>query len=245
MGFVQKAFQLFSKYLLFLGDFNAHSPLWGYPREDERGRILINFSFRNNLIILNDPSSLPTFQLPHIHGWPDISLCSVDLFPELQDWQVLDFPTDNHSLLGDHRPIQITLSPRLKDPPRRRYRTKDVPLGGFLDQLHSDLNKNNFSFQIQNNETQQSFDQKLKTFTQYIIESAENHLKKRKTFHTPRISWWSLDLKIKRNKMRAVYKKTKLQNSTDQDVLNLKNKSGLQKSSQGSEKGGMDEVLPR
>ena len=48
LSFTQKAFPMFSKYLLFVGDFNAHSPLWGYPRDDERGRILANFSFHNN-----------------------------------------------------------------------------------------------------------------------------------------------------------------------------------------------------
>lgn len=43
-----------SQHCLTLGDFNAHDPLWGYSREDARGRLLIDFVLANCLVVLND-----------------------------------------------------------------------------------------------------------------------------------------------------------------------------------------------
>ena len=73
-------YHLFNNNLFLFGDLNAHSPLWGYSNQDQRGTLLINFIIKNYLIILNDPNSLPTFELPHIKGWPDISLASLSAY---------------------------------------------------------------------------------------------------------------------------------------------------------------------
>ena len=224
---IQRAFALFSKYFLLLGDLNAHSPLWGYPREDERGRILVNFTLLNHLIVLNDPDSLPTFELPHIHGWPDISLCSLSLFPMVQDWKVLDFTSDNHSILGDHRPIHLSLSPHISDLPRRRYRTKNVPLSAFSNLLQTKISDSNFSFPTGNSLSIDTLDTHLLQFTKLITSTADETLKKRKSFHTPRISWWTPDLRSKRNLVRALYKKSKQPNSLQEDTTKFKKARAL------------------
>jgi len=41
---------------LIMGDFNAHSPVWGGDNLDARGRIIEEFVSNNNLCILNDKS---------------------------------------------------------------------------------------------------------------------------------------------------------------------------------------------
>lgn len=51
-----------SNYCLTLGDFNAHDPLWGYAREDARGRLLVDFILVDSLVILNDPACQPTYE---------------------------------------------------------------------------------------------------------------------------------------------------------------------------------------
>ena len=38
---IDAAFHKFSKSLLLFGDLNAHSPLWGYPHQDQKGTILL------------------------------------------------------------------------------------------------------------------------------------------------------------------------------------------------------------
>lgn len=46
---------------IILGDFNAKSPLWGKRSLDQRGIEVIHFMNRNDIYILNDPNSIPTF----------------------------------------------------------------------------------------------------------------------------------------------------------------------------------------
>ena len=48
--------------LLYMVDFNAHSPLWDYSREDTTGRLFTEFITMHHLIIINDPQCLPTYE---------------------------------------------------------------------------------------------------------------------------------------------------------------------------------------
>lgn len=49
---------------VIIGDFNSRSPLWG-PREiDERGEHVLTFINSQNIIIINRPDSLPTYDGP-------------------------------------------------------------------------------------------------------------------------------------------------------------------------------------
>ena len=144
------------------------------------------------------------------------------MFPLVQDWKVLDFTSDNHSILGDHRPIHISLSPSIPDLPRRRYRTKNKPLSRFVSTLFSNLSDSNFSFPADSSLSIDSIDRSLLQFTQSIISAADNSLKKRKSSYTPRISWWTPELRSKRNCVRALYKKSKLPASTQEDTQRFK-----------------------
>ena len=42
--------------VLIMGDFNAHSPVWGGDKLDARGRMIEQFVSNNNLCILNNKS---------------------------------------------------------------------------------------------------------------------------------------------------------------------------------------------
>ena len=224
---IQNSFKHLSDNLIFVGDFNAHSPLWSYPREDQRGRTLVDFTILNQLIILNDPASRPTFELPHIRGWPDVSLSSISMFSQVISWEVQDFPSDNHSLLGDHRPITIDLSLKIPELPRRRYRTKNVPLNPFIHHLKKQW-KENPPFPFHDSSlTPMDIDILITNLTDQIIHSANATLKKRKAYYTPKIHWWNQNLRIKRNKLKALYKRTKQPFSTPQDILNFKRERAL------------------
>src|SRR6266516_5737769 len=87
--------------ILLLGDFNAHSPLWGCNALDDRGKICEDLINRHNLCILN--SKTPT----HLHSATgsrtaiDLSICDHSLMLDLS-WTVHD------DLCGsDHFPIII------------------------------------------------------------------------------------------------------------------------------------------
>lgn len=131
-----------------MGDFNAHSSLWGCPRDDDRGNHLLNQMHRLHLISVNDPHCLPTFAATHIKGWPDVTLSSLSFFRTITSWSVED---DMH--YGDHRLITTKLDTKIPKLPKRRYRRKEVSFTGFNHQFSSDLDKNNFNFEQINNQT--------------------------------------------------------------------------------------------
>jgi len=87
--------------ILLLGDFNAHSPLWGCNALDNRGKICEDLINRHNLCILN--SKTPTY-LHSATGSKtsiDLSICDHSLMLDLS-WSVHD------DLCGsDHFPIII------------------------------------------------------------------------------------------------------------------------------------------
>ena len=103
----------FSKTVL-AGDFNGHSPLWGYVDTDNTGKKIEELCNSTNLCLLQDENSPPSL-LHRCHGTlhrPDLTLVSGDL--------------ENHSseelledISSDHRPILTKISII-----KRRIRTK-------------------------------------------------------------------------------------------------------------------------
>ena len=84
---------------LLLGDFNAHSPVWGDSRRDGRGKLIESFLQDNDLILLNSKS--PTFVHSAYNSTSaiDLAVASPAIALDLQ-WSVQD------DLCGsDHFPI--------------------------------------------------------------------------------------------------------------------------------------------
>ena len=97
--------QLPSPFLL-LGDFNAHSPLWGNNNSDVKGQIIENFLTNSELYLFNDLS--PTYLHPASGTFTsiDLSISSPSLALDFS-WQVL---SDSHG--SDHFPIVLSSSGR-------------------------------------------------------------------------------------------------------------------------------------
>ncbi|XP_023235635.1 uncharacterized protein LOC111635019 [Centruroides sculpturatus] len=60
-------------HIIMAGDFNAHSPAWGGDNLDRRGRLLEEFLAYNDLLILNNPFSPPTFHSARGSSWIDVA----------------------------------------------------------------------------------------------------------------------------------------------------------------------------
>ena len=87
---------------LLLGDFNAHSPVWGDSRRDGRGKLIESILQDNDLILLNSKS--PTFLHSAYNSTSaiDLSVASPTIALDFQ-WSVHD------DLCGsDHFPIFLT-----------------------------------------------------------------------------------------------------------------------------------------
>lgn len=205
----------FSKHQLYLGDLNAHSKLWGYARDDDRGHHLITHMATERLIILNDPHCAPTFQTQHLSGWPDVTLSTFDLFPHIKSWSV-----EKDLQFADHRLITIETYLEYETLPKRRYRTKGVSLIKFGKVLTNQLNQSHITFKSINDST--GFDAEYEQFLTAITTACNQTFKKRKSTHKPRITWWNDKLRIARNYVRALYRKTKLQTAIPEDILKYK-----------------------
>jgi len=87
--------------LMVLGDFNAHSTLWGDNKVDRRGKLVENVILKHNLSLLNDGSKTYFHPGTGTSTAIDLSICSPSIFLDLQ-WSVGD------DLCGsDHAPIFI------------------------------------------------------------------------------------------------------------------------------------------
>ncbi|KAH7941520.1 hypothetical protein HPB49_014610 [Dermacentor silvarum] len=82
--------QITMPFVIMAGDFNAKHRLWGPVDGDTRGAQLAQFTAANNLIVLNDPRSPPTFQSPLAESWIDVSFASVPLASCGYSWAVVD-----------------------------------------------------------------------------------------------------------------------------------------------------------
>ncbi|GBO38903.1 hypothetical protein AVEN_253326-1 [Araneus ventricosus] len=59
--------------VLICADLNAHSRIWGYANEDTRGAQVEDFLLAQQLYLLNETNSPPTFEHRGRKGWPDLS----------------------------------------------------------------------------------------------------------------------------------------------------------------------------
>ncbi|KAL3251220.1 hypothetical protein MRX96_055207 [Rhipicephalus microplus] len=86
------------------GDFNAKHLVWGPNAGDERGARLLEFAAANELIVLNDPQSRPTYETPYAASWIDVTLASSTAAQSGFQWEVREDLT--HS---EHRYIEIRI----------------------------------------------------------------------------------------------------------------------------------------
>lgn len=199
-----------SENLILLGDFNAHSPLWGYDTDDEKGIQLNNHMSTHHLISANNPNSLATFETQRSKGWPDISLLSFPIFSRLLTWDVLE-----EMDYGNHRLVTIEMDIEIPELPRRRYRTQNTSFKKFNRLLTTYIMQENIEFH--NIMTTNEFDMMYQKFLKQIHKACNASLKKKKSTYRPKITWWTQDLRRARNYTRALRRKTKLTIATEAD----------------------------
>ena len=110
----------FNKTIL-AGDFNGHSPLWGYEDTNDTGRRIEELCSSTNLIVLQDENS-PKTLLHKVHGTlhrPDLTLVSADLLNQTSEELLRDTSSD-------HRPIltKISILKRRKKNKKTRWNFK-------------------------------------------------------------------------------------------------------------------------
>ncbi|XP_067128676.1 uncharacterized protein [Centruroides vittatus] len=127
-------------YLIIVGDINAHSPAWGGAELDRCGDLFEEFLHRNNLLLLNNLMSPPTFQSTRRHSWIDVSTCSSGFCNRILNWRVLPKKS-----LSDHAHITFDICPKMRhfieNTPRRKYDPKRANWARIKEFLETNLIK--------------------------------------------------------------------------------------------------------
>ncbi|KAK3760362.1 hypothetical protein RRG08_030623 [Elysia crispata] len=94
-----------SEHCMVVGDFNSHSPSWGYTVQDARGEEVEDWQTNSNLLLLNDAEDPPTY---YSRSWlttstPDLAFATEEI--------ALKTSRKVEDQLGgsDHRPITLTI----------------------------------------------------------------------------------------------------------------------------------------
>ena len=102
------------KPFILMGDFNAHSSLWGCRDTNIKGRQMEDFISKHDLCLLNDKTY--TYLHPATGSYPslDLTLCSPEVASDFT-WKVVE---DLHG--SDHFPIPVPeVGPSIQQRPER------------------------------------------------------------------------------------------------------------------------------
>ena len=184
--------QLKPPYIL-LGDFNAHSPLWGCCTNTDRGgKVIEQFLLEKNLNILN--TGIATRQgYNNSETAIDLTICSPQIQPLLK-WDV--YPTPRAS---DHFPILISIlgSEKRDIPTFRNFKKADW----LLYENHQTWNEIPQEFPKENlRRTVDDLYERLNKAAEDSIPRSTHH----KFFPKP---WWNAALKKSHKLREAAYKK--------------------------------------
>lgn len=73
-----------------MGDLNSGAKDWGYDIEDYRGYAITLFIMENNLYLLNNHGTEPSFVSAGRKGNPDLSITTPGLVHLISNWKILD-----------------------------------------------------------------------------------------------------------------------------------------------------------
>ena len=156
----------------------------------------------NDLTILNDPDAPYTFREGNKVGTPDFTLGGGQILDILNSWQVLD--TTNSD--SDHLHIYFTLNLKVTKNNNFRFKTLNSNFKKF-NRIFKDY-VTNLQFGIDNVLNQDDLDSYKNDFQNIIQTIKEVCYRKRKLCFTPKLSWYTRDLKEKRNRLNAIYKRS-------------------------------------
>ena len=149
------------------GDFNGHSPLWGYTDTNNTGKYLEELCATTNLSIVQDENSTPTL-LHRAHNTlsrPDLTIISTDL-DTASHIEVLP------DISSDHKPILTTIkcNNRARHRQRRpRWNFKKADWSGYKETTEQELGK-------LLSDPEDSINILESKFTSIILSSARRHI---------------------------------------------------------------------
>ena len=180
--------------LLILGDFNAHDPLWGDHRTDQRGRLLSDLILKKDLVILNSPE-------PMYHRLHDNAQSTIDL-ALTKGRQAHNLTWDKiHDLHGsDHFPIILRMETTQITTYPKQWKLDKANWALFAKELEVDSGQVFTSPQDSYN-----------YITNKITKAANKYIPKTSSKPKKRVNvpWWNKECEVAKKIERSTYKSYK------------------------------------
>ncbi|GBN90249.1 hypothetical protein AVEN_121463-1 [Araneus ventricosus] len=181
--------------VLICADLNAHSRIWGYANEDTRGAQVEDFLLAQQLYLLNETNSSPTFQHRGRKGWPDLSFIKGTDFANSCTWKVLEDYT--HS---DHNYTLILLLSQS----HYSYPRFKTAYGGHRRMLHLGQKTKQLVQQIEESNTKDHLAKAMEELQKAIFAASRKAYKIKKFKLKINNNWWNQSLQIKKKELQAV-----------------------------------------
>ena len=195
--------------LLIAGDFNSHSPSWGYPDLNNRGEQMEDWMIENKLILVNRPDDRPTC---FSRAWKTTS--TPDLAITTEDIQKICDRTVCSQLGGsDHLPVLLKLSLTEQPAPQRKdaswnYKKADWPK---FHQLTDKLCMEN------NIDSNKDINSNVKQLTNCILEAAKQSIPRgRRRDYKP---YWSDKLQTLHDQLTVARNRLEQHPSPENNIL--------------------------
>ncbi|XP_065161425.1 uncharacterized protein [Atheta coriaria] len=216
-------YEVFSNYLLklqmllnahktskiVLGDFNAHSPLWGGTRTDKRGDALSELIHQEHMTVLND-GKVPTWECKNRFSFIDVSAVTDSFRAQVKKWRVRediesmsDHPyltfeidlmqqTSNNTKLSPSHPWRLSrknkdrLSKKLKQLAKKLEKDKDSAANKWsqLQSLVEEACRSTLEFKLGERSGKTTVQAMQKVYAKWRIEQTRGHTAKEESLRT-------------------------------------------------------------
>lgn len=216
------------QYLIMGGDTNAKSILWNSKHNNRRGDQIIEFTFQNNLIILND-SKIPTYSSTNGQSHIDLTFANTTTYRKILNWKVEEIETNSDhayitfqlafdEVITDNTQIinqNYAFNNWVLDQSNKKYCIKKANWNLFSEKF------NEKSTIITSNIDNIITKEELETITECLIKSViqicDESIPMQKHF-SKSVHWWTQEIGEKRklvNRLRRQYQKSNTQSSRD------------------------------
>ena len=161
---------------LVLGDFNAHSHLWGSNNEDKRGKVVEDILDSHQLILLNNSVHTRFDSHNQTSSLLDLSICHPSIYMDV-DYEIL-----SDRLGSDHHPILI--SANISNPPvperRPKWNFRKAKWEDFQNQCIAEITPELFH----------DSDDKMALFSSTLLDIATDNIPKTNPFPKRKAKPW-------------------------------------------------------
>jgi hypothetical protein len=188
-------------------DSNSHSEVWYDRRNDIRGETVIDFMTKNNLILLNNNNTSPTFDNIRGQSSIDLTLVSENASNFLHNWELLEEET-----LSDHKYIYFEIKQRVMCNTFRstvKYNTIKADWDQFNDLLRPKIQR--IEQMLCSADREYKINNLIEKLIYEVTKACDQSIPKARTeFKHKSNKWWTRELSDQRsviNRLRRRYQR--------------------------------------